>query len=259
VRLRHDAGQADTGLGDPGYWKTVKTGDFIGLRDAEAFSEALAEGGSGGGADYRVGEIRRFALVGPGSPRRGPVPRKPLGSGPSPGEYCFLELGDEKGACLYLALVQAESGFETRLYFIPQGLLCGTRDELIDAGSSWLFLPPPDPEDFKSSELEYAPYPDVPEIEDDGRMRKLVFGPAGPALCLYAEADDTGAAVIIAEYAAETPTGEEAPANPLLLVLEEGWIRADGSQPEEGGYLSIMLGKRVGPGDLEHFPSEAGR
>jgi hypothetical protein len=32
-------------------------------------------------------------------------------------------------------------------------------------------------------------------------------------------------------------------------------MRPDGSQPEEGGYVTILLGKVLGPGDIEHFRS----
>jgi hypothetical protein len=243
----------------PAYWKAVKTGDFVALRDLEAFDSRLAAppagapasgapADDGSGPDYRVGEVRRFALRGrEAAGGRG-------GAAAAQGELTFLELGG--GAPLYLCLVEEDSSaFELRLYFTPQGLLCGTRDELIDSGQAWLFLPPPDPEDFKSCDLEYAPYPDLPEIVEGGRARKLLFAPAGPGTSLYGEAVDTGAAVIITQWLAEAEAGGAEPANPLLLVLEEGWMRPDGSLPEEGGYLSIMLGKVLMPGDIEHYPS----
>jgi hypothetical protein len=242
---RRPEGAADSR--DPAYWKGVKSGDFVGLRDAEAFDERLAEGASES-EDYAVGDIRTFAVLG-----RDKSPQ---------GEYRFIELRGAKGGSLYLTLVETgpgasagSSGAELRLYFIPEGLACGTRDELIDAGQTWLFLPPEYHEDFKSSELEYAPYPDVPEIRDGGKSRKLAFSRSGSGASLYGEAADTGAAVIISEYEAESPPGEDPPANPLLIVLEEGWMRPDGSQPEEGGYLTVMLGKVARPGDIEHFPT----
>jgi hypothetical protein len=237
------------------YWKAIKSGDFISIRDAEAFESRLAAGGAGDGAgsDCTVGEIRSFALRGP----EGSLPLGPASQGDkaSLGEYRFIELLQEGAGPLYLSLVEAEGGFELRLYFIPEGLAGGTRDELIDRGDTWLFLPPPDPEDFKSSELEYAPYPDVPEMEVEGASRKLVFGPKGPGKSLYGEALDTDAPVIITEYLAEAPEGGPEPANPLLLVLEEGWMRPDGSQPEEGGCLTILLGKVMRTSDIELYPA----
>lgn len=244
---------------DAAYWKAVKSGDFIGIRDAEDFSARLAAPASAGaGADYTVGEIRSFALRG----REAAAARRGAGSsrGAALGEYRFLELLKDGEGPLYLALAEPEAGaegeLEKRLYFIPTGLACGSRDELIDGGDTWLFLSPPDPEDFKSCDLEYAPYPDVPEIEEEGLgSRKLLFAPAGPGKSLYGEASDTGAAVIITEWVAEAPEGAPVPANPLLLALEEGWILPDGSVAEEGGYITVMLGKVLRAGELEHFPS----
>jgi hypothetical protein len=230
--------------GDSAYWKAIKSGDFVGVRDGEAFASRIAAEAGASGSDYTVGEVRSFAL-------RGRESRKPAAQG----EYRFIELRKEGEGSLYLALVEAEGGFELRLYFIPEGIACGTRDELIDADESWLFLPPPDPEDFKSCDLEYAPYPDIPEIEENGEGRKLLFAPAGSGKSLYGEAADTKAAVIITEYLAEAGEGEPEPANPLLLVLEEGWMRPDGTQPEEGGYVTILMGKVVRASDIEHFPA----
>jgi hypothetical protein len=245
--------------GEAAFWKGLKPGDFIGLSDAESYAAALAAGPAakgGSSEDFRVGEIREFRLLGPETGRASFAAASCRGGGST---YRFAEL--RKGeTLLYLALIEADALFEPRLYFIPAGIEGGTRDDFIDRGDTWLFLPPRDSEDFLSSELEYAPYPDVPEIEeldpDSGRelRRKLVFSRVGPA-ALYGEALDTGAPVIIAEYEAEAPPGEAAPANPLLLVLEEGWMRRDGSEPEEGGYLTVMLGKPLSPGEIELYPA----
>jgi hypothetical protein len=226
----------------PAFWRALKTGDFVGVSDAEAFAAALAEGG-GSSVDYTVGDIRRFALRGPGDPA-------------ARGEYRFVELRGGGPGPLYLAVVDLPESLELRLYFIPAGLESGTRDELIDRGETWLFLPPPDPDDFRASELEYAPYPDVPELaeRDRGLGRKFVFSRVGTA-SNYGESLDTRSPVIITEYEASAPEGESGPANPLLLVLEEGWMRSDGTQPEEGGYLTILLGKTASAADLDVYPA----
>jgi hypothetical protein len=255
-----------TDKSSPEFWRAIKAGDFVSLSDAEAFAASLAGGDAGGagGVDYAVGEVRSFELRGPEAapPRPGrQAPRRERGSGDraSLGSYRFIELQKEGSGPLYLALVDLPERFELRLYFIPSGLEPGTRDEYIDRGDAWLFLPPPDPEDFVSSELEYAPYPDVPEIEEPDRgggslSRKLLFSRAGSG-SLYGESADTNASVIITEYSAEAPEGGSEPANPLLLVLEEGWVRSDGSMPEEGGYLTVLLGKVMRPSDLDCYPA----
>jgi hypothetical protein len=256
VRPRPTAAGAGADPSGAEYWRAVKGGDFIALRDAQSFESRLAGGGDSS-AEFAVGQVRRFALLG-----RERLAAGPGRAAPRPdGEYRFIELQREGSGPLYLTLIQSEENFALRLYFIPSGMTCGTRDELIDAGQTWLFLPPPDPEDFLSSQLEYAPYPDVPEIKEAGLSegqfltRKFIFSPLGPGKSLYAMADDTGAPAIITEYQGEAPPGEEAPANPLLLVLEEGWMREDGTLPDEGGYLTPMLGAPIRPEDLELFPA----
>ena len=158
--------------------------------------------------------------------------------------YRFIELRSEGAGSLYLALVEAKAdpAFELRLYFIPEGMACGTRDELIDGGSTWLFLPPEDPEDFKTAELEYAPYPDVPEImEKDGASgealsRKLPFSSANSGTCLYGEAADTGAAVIIAEYRRRGAGGRE-PSRQSPPPRPRGGLDAERRVPGGGGRL----------------------
>jgi hypothetical protein len=255
--------------GDKGrlsYWRGARPGDYVSLSDLEAFEEALASGTEGrGAADFRVGQVRAFALRGPGSfPGRGRGARAAASAARRPadaangGRYYFIELTREGSGPLYLAAVPREESdpdeAELRLYFIPSGIEGGTRDDFIDRGDSWLFLPPPDPEDFASSELEYAPYPDVPPIDEDGVERKLVFARRGPG-CLYAQALDTDAACVIVEYEAEVDSGQKPPASPLLLILEEGWMLPDGSEPEEGGYLTLMLGKVLRTSEIEHWPA----
>jgi hypothetical protein len=230
------------------YWRELKSGDFIGISDAEAFEASLAGGGrSDGSLECEVGELRRFALRGRDAGARGDA--RDDSGGAELGSYGFIELKREGSGPLYLALVDLPGRFELRLYFIPAGIGGGTRDDWIDRGEAWLFLPPPNPQDFISKDLEYAPYPDIPPI--DGR--KLVFGRVGPKE-LYAEALDTEAPSIIVEYEAEA-SGEGAAANPLLLVLEEGWMKSDGAEPDGGGCLTLMLGKRLKPSEVEYWPS----
>jgi hypothetical protein len=256
ARRGGDRSGASADKDSPDFWRAVKGGDFVTVSDAEAFAASLAGGGGAseggsGGLDYEVGEIRTFAL-------RGPDEGPQLGAQAMLGEYRFIELRKEGSGPLYLALVDIPERFELRLYFIPAGVEPGTRDDYIDRGDAWLFLPPPNPDDFISSELEYAPFPDLPPIEEGGNSRKLIFARVGSG-SLFAESRDGGTPVIITEYQAASPegalAGESAPENPLLLVLEEGWMRRDGSEPEEGGYMTVMLGKVMRTSDLDSYPS----
>ncbi|HET7838760.1 MAG TPA: hypothetical protein VFL04_03290, partial [Rectinemataceae bacterium] len=133
------------------HWTGIEAGDFLSLTDPQSFAE-----GGAAGLDYRVREVRRISV--PEATGRGEL-----------ASYHIHELEREGSGSLYLVLVAAAGQFELRLYFSPSGFASGTRDRLVDLGQTWLFLPPPDPEDFLSSELEDAPYPDIPPVPEAGR------------------------------------------------------------------------------------------
>lgn len=219
---------------DASYWTSIKTGDYLNLNDYQSF----AEGGTGG-VDYRVRDVRRIGV-------RDRDTERVLA------EYHLHDLEREGGTAACFAVVGSGEEFELRIYFVPAGFLVGTRDDLIDHGHTWFFLPPSNPDDFISSQLEYAPYPDVPPIEEEGKAARREFEIAGfghSVFGSYRRGSDE-VPVIVTEYA----TGEES-LNPLLLILEERWMRPDGSIPEEGGFITPMLGCAIQPESAEVFPA----
>jgi hypothetical protein len=218
---------------DASYWLSIKAGDYVNLTDYQSF----AEGGSGG-VDYRVRDVRRIGI-------RDQDTERVLA------EYHLHELERENAGSLFFVVVRVEDEFELRAYFTPEGFLVGTRDDLIDHGHTWFFLPPPDPEDFISSDLEYAPFPDVPPIEENGKADRHEYSFSGfghPVYGVYTRGRDE-VPTILTEYATE----EEA-LNPLLLILEERWIRPDGSVPPEGGVVTPLLGCPIQPESAEIYP-----
>ena len=219
---------------DVSYWTSIKSDDFMSLRDYQS----LDTGGSGG-VDYHVADVRRIGI----HDRDG---------GHVIAEYHIYDLVSE-GRTLFFVVVKVEKEFELRTYFMPNGFISGTRDDLIDHGHTWFFLPPSDPEDFISSDLEYAPYPDVPPVNEDGKITRREFGPSGFGKPVYGTFRRSGedVPVIIAEYKTE----DEDALNPLLLILEERWVRPDGSIPEEGGLTTPLLGCVVQPEVVELYPA----
>lgn len=219
---------------DPRYWTSIKDGDFITLTDYQSI--ALA---GEGGQDYRVKNLR-------------PIEIPDADSGRVLAEYRIYELEAGEGALLFFAVVGAGDEFELRTYYLPRGFTAGTRDRLVDLGQTWFFLPPPDPEDFVSSQLEYAPYPDLPAIEENGVAVKREYEPGGfgrPAYGTY-RIGSVEIPVIVVEYI----TQDTEALNPLILVLEERWILPDGSIPPEGGLVIPLLGCVVRPDSVETYP-----
>ncbi|HUX22159.1 MAG TPA: hypothetical protein VMW69_13035 [Spirochaetia bacterium] len=219
---------------DPEYWSSIREGDFVSLTDYQSIAASGA-----GGKDYPVKQVRLVV-----------IPDKE--SGNTVAEYRIHELTSEDKQVLYFVVVRVGAEFELRVYFLPQGFSIGTRDRLIDLGQTWFFLPPPDPDDFISSELEYAPYPDVPPVEENGAAEKRDFEPGGFGHPIYGYYRTEGeeVPVIIIEYS--TP-GEQV-LNPLILILEERWILPDGTVPQEGGLVMPLLGCTILPDSVETYP-----
>lgn len=219
---------------NPDYWTAIQVGDYVTLTDYQSLLLA-----GGGGKDYQIKSIRAISISDKDSEL-------------VVAEYRLYELAAEKGQVLFFAVVRSGEDFELRVYYLPTGFSVGTRDRLIDLGHTWFFLPPPDPEDFISSQLEYAPYPDLPPIEENGTAVEREYGPAGFGEPIYGTYRDGSVEVpvIIVEYKTE----DEEALNPLVLVLEERWILPDGSLPEEGGVVTPLLGCTLLPDSVETYP-----
>lgn len=219
---------------DPSYWTSIKSGDFITLTDYQS----IVLGGQEG-KDYQVKNLRSIDIPDADSDR-------------VVAEYRLYELAAGEGRLLLFAVVRAGEEFELRIYYLAKGFTVGTRDRLVDLGQTWFFLPPPDPEDFISSQLEYAPYPDLPAIEENGVAIKREYEPAGFGHPLYGSYRSGGVEVpvIVTEYV----TQDQEALNPLILVLEERWMLPDGSIPPEGGLVMPLLGCVVLTDSVETYP-----
>lgn len=166
--------------------------------------------------------------------------------------YRFHELELEGRASLHFLVLSSGGDFELRAYYAPADWIRGSRDQLIDAGQTWLFLPPPDPEDFISSDLELAPFPDLPPLPDGAGPRKMVFAISGFGRTVFGSYEREGrqVPVMLTEYAAE----EADAMNPHLLVLEEAWMDKEGKAAPEGGLVTAMLGCALDPSSVEIYP-----
>ncbi len=245
------SGRASGAAGGPdrdqaGYWTGINAGDYVCLSDAQSFAEAGT-----GGLDYLVREVKRIVVgeAGGAPSARGPGDQGPEGLV----AYHLHELEREGSGSLYLLVVTAGGDFELRVYFAPAGFATGSRDRLVDLGQTWLFLPPADPEDFLSSELEYAPFPDLPPVPEAGVAVKRQYAMAGFGKPVYGSYPGKGGQIpaILVEYSCEDG---DAP-NPLVLVLEEGWMDSEGRILDEGGLVTTLLGCRVQGGSVEIYPS----
>ena len=220
----------------PAPWLAIKAGDWLSFRDEGNFVA-----GGAGGLDYLVRSRRE-------------IEARDRDSGNPVAAWTLYDLeAPDRGECRFVVFHSGEE-FELRFYFAPAFFARGTRNNLIDRAQTWFFLPPPDPEDFIASTLEWAPWPDLPPFDaGDGVEAQRSWGPSGFGQTVYGFMDgDDGEdlPVQLFEYATE----DDSP-NSLLLLIEERWMRPDGAVPPEGGFVSLLVGRRIAQTDVTHLPT----
>ena len=216
------------------FWSGIKPGDYVSLSDSQSFLR-----GGTAGVDYRVRDARRIVI-------------QERDGGREVAEYHLFDLELEGAVVLYFMVVQSGEDFELRAYFRPEGLPAGTRTAPSIKARPGSFFPARQRR-LHLVQLEYAPFPDVPPIDEGKGPVTRVFAPAGFGKAVYGYylRERQEVPVILVEYAAK----EEDALNPLLLVLEERWMRPDGSVPEEGGLVTPLLGCPIDPDNADVFPA----
>ncbi len=215
------------------YWRNLAEGAYLTLRD---FQSLEAYGNDG--ATYTIGEHKVVEIAGA------------EGDSVYATYHIYEAIEDGEEIICYFVVVDLGETFELRFYFVPDGYAVGSREEIIDNGMTWLFLPPENPDDFVAADLELAEYPGTPAVEEMGEIKTPEFRMKGkPVYAKYEatiENEDRIVPVMLTEY----ETGDQTQ-NPLLLVFEEAWMDQAGQVCEEGGFVTAMLGCTVGPDEVE--------
>ena len=235
-RSRAEPEAMATSTADPRFWRQLRARGAVTLRDFQAMAAAAERGLDADGLDFQIARKRSIEVR--------------SAAGTVIAEYLLFDLTSADRIEFLLAVIHGDA-LELRAYFIAEGLTPGPRAAVIDAGGAWLFAEPPDPDRFVPATLEFARYPAAPPIVDaGGREVEAEFASPGSALYGdYADRDGKRVPVILVEYEtrADTP-------NPLLLVVEEGGLDADGDSIPEGGFMTVLMGSRIDRGEVEVFP-----
>ena len=238
-RRRREQPAAQYNQDQPEFWRRLPTGSSVALRDFQALQEAdLAGNVTAGGINYEVSGKRHYQFRSSG--------------GGVLAEYLLFDITDAETTYVLAAVLTGEH-VELRVYYRPDGFQPGSRAALIDHGFAWLFLEPPNPESFIPYDLEFAPHPDVPPIQDGGEEKQLDFRAVqnGP---LYGEYHDERARLqvpaLVMEYRTEQPAS-----NPLMLVMEEGGLDADGEPVPDGGFVTLLLGSPIDLTQMDIYPA----
>ena len=238
-RRRREESAAQYNQDQPEFWRRLPTGSSVALRDFQALEESdMAGTVSGGGINYEVTGKRHFHFRSQG--------------GSVVAEYLLFDISDAETTYVLTTVLTGEH-IELRVYFQPDGFQPGNRGVLLDHGFAWLFLEPPNPDSFMPYDLEFAPHPDVPPVRDGGEEKQLDFRAVhdGP---LYGDFHDERAGmqvpVLVMEYRTDQPAS-----NPLLLVLEEGGLDADGEPLPDGGFVTLLLGSPIDRSQMDIYPA----
>lgn len=234
-RSRPEPEGRPTSTADPRFWRQLR-GGAVTLRDFQAMADAAERGLDTDGLDFQISNKRAIEVR--------------SAADTVIAEYLLFDLTSADSIEFLLAVIHGDA-LELRVYFIAEGLAPSSRAAVIDAGGAWLFAEPPDPDRFVPAELEFARYPAAPPLVDaSGNEVEVDFVGHDRALYGdYADRDGKRVPVILAEY----ETRADIP-NPLLLIVEEGGLDADGDSIPEGGFMTALMGSRIDRSEVEVFP-----
>lgn len=196
---------------EPSDWFALKPRSVITISDAQAIRDSMRRGQGVRGIDYTVRSVERCDHV------------------DGLCTHLFLNLEDSEQSTVLLVKV-VDGLVDLFLYFEPQDLAGGRREELLDRGMYWLFREPPNPERFEPMDLRYAPALSqrVASEAGDGATREVVYrmksqgeiqSHHGETPARQGVASRLLATVV--EYQAESPAE-----NPEFLILEVGENRS---------------------------------
>lgn len=227
----------------------IRPGDQLILTDEQTISDLIEEGADGAmeGLQLEIHSVRHIRES------EGLV------------DWFLAELTGYKTPLTFLAKI-VDQEMDLRIYYQPDDIESGTRQDQLDRENSWLFEESAweegaddameglqleiHKEEIVPSELEMTRKFDQ-TIDDIGRVE---FGIKGGTL--YGEMREHPRPigvrqpqfVSVTEYAAVEHYDRID--NPELIVLEIGGLDEDGDQLEEGGLMLVLQGANIDPNDM---------
>lgn len=238
-RRRREEPAAQYSQDQPEFWRLLAVKSSVALRDFQALQEADQAGNvTAGGINYEVTGKRHYRFRSHGDTVLA--------------EYLLFDITDAETTYVLAAVLTGEH-VELRIYFQPDGFQPGNRAMLLHHGYQWLFVEPPDPDNFVPYDLQLATHPDVPPVRDGGEEKQLDFRAVTPQP-LYGDYHDERARLYVPVVAMDYRT-EQAASNPLMLLLEEGGLDADGEPVPDGGFVTLLLGSPIDLTQMDIYPA----
>jgi len=217
-------------------WRNLRPGSTILLKDERSMMQMLQAGGSLQPMECVVDEITRIVV------------------NEGVGEFLICHMPnsvdpDENGTDLWFASLFVDGNHDHRLYFEPADRFePGTRDEILDRGDNFIFLPPEDPDDFVPTDLEFTGNTFHGDDEYDSNGRPTLFGDAIVEPRMTGMQDEMFAAI----RELSSPGCD----NPEMMIIEIGGINPndDYLTQDRGGLVRLWIGRQVKDNDFEVIP-----
>ena len=206
------------------FWKEIKTGSTITLKDKQAIEDAMEKGKGVSGIDYMVKQIYRLHELN------------------SRVQWNLFQL-DDVHETLWMSVKMVEQEMDLRVYFEHPQFTSGNRKDMIDQGYFWLFKTPDNPDNFVYNDLNFASRID---IEAENSQVHVYNQKKFQEMHYYCTPDpvqkeDSTLMATLVEYQARALCD-----NPELLIFELG-----GSYGQEGGLIRLMPGCSIGTTEID--------
>lgn len=212
-------------LRDPQFWRDLKVGSTITLKDEETLTRQMEAGNGLEPIDQEINKIETIV---------------------EDDNLCEWLIFRFAGSQDLLLVKIVDQEVNLRIYSLIKDAPTGNRQDMIDAENHWLFLEPEDPEDFELNDLDFADcllssnLGFEAEYDYHNKYDGEFYGNH------TSQPQESGIGVLLAtvvEYLAED---EANCPNPELLLLELG--------PEEdinGGLIEFYEGRNINVMDLD--------
>jgi hypothetical protein len=216
----------------PEDWMAVRPGSVVTVSDAQGIADSMKRGLGVRGIDYTVERIGKLRQVNDLS------------------THLLFTLKDE-AQMTYLLVKIVDDLIDLGLYFEPDGLAPGTRQELVDRGALWLFQEPSNPQNFDPAELRYTTSIRQTLPKAGGGQEEVLYEikPQGELQCDYTETPPrSGMSGNLLATVVEYRTAQQTE-NPEFLILEIGEKNGTSS------YVQFFLGCGVKFSEVDVLPA----
>lgn len=207
-----------------GCWENLKVDELVTLKDEQTLEFLMEQGVSGiaNGADFTVKR------------------RRVINSQDGSCQWIILDI--ELGEVYWFLIVKSYGeDFDINVCFMADGIPDGSRFELAEADSMFIFDVPETEEDEEVDpyELDY-----VTDFEDGDGVQ---FKTSGPVYGTSKEANEDDSFATVVEYNADKDCE-----NPLAMIMEFNAVEEeDGEINNSSSYLFMVQGCQVSLGDVE--------